>query len=336
MRAVTVPEPGAAFSHVERDRPEPEPTEVQVAVAACGICHGDCAVTEGRPPIEYPRVPGHEIAGTVDAVGDRVTAWEPGDRVAVGWHGGHCFDCRACRAGDFTNCEAERITGIHHDGGYAEYATVPAEALIRVPEPIDFVDAGPLACAGLTAYTALTSSSLRPGDRVAVQGIGGVGHMAVQFADAFGYETVALSRGTAKRAAVSELGADRFVDTVARDPEDELQAMGGADAVIATAPSAEAMSAVVGGLRANGELVALGAPDEPLSVGIPPMLGSRVSIRGWSAGHAGDGRDVMRATVQTGVRPWTERYSLDEVSAAFDRMKHGDARFKPVVTPGAD
>jgi len=333
MRAVTVPEPGGDFAHVDRPIPDPGPESVRIAVDACGVCHGDTAAVEGRPPIDYPRVPGHEIAGTVDAVGDRVTAWEPGETVAVGWHGDHCFDCRPCRAGDFVNCVDEAVTGVHRDGGYAEYTTAPAAALIPVPEALDPVVAGPLACAGLTAYTALTSTSARPGGRVAVQGIGGVGHVAVQFADAFGYETVAVSRGTNKAAAAHDLGADRFVDATATDPAERLRELGGADAVIATAPSSDAMAAVVDGLRPNGELVAVGAPDEPLSVDVPRLLGSRLSVRGWSAGHAGDAHEALTAAVANDVRPWTETYSLDEAATAFDRVRSGTARFRPVLVP---
>lgn len=333
MRAIEIPEPDAGFELADRPRPEPAPDAVRIEVTACGVCHGDVAVTEGRPPIEYPRTPGHEIAGTIDAVGDDVDGWTPSDRVAVGWHGGHCFRCPQCRRGDFVNCETERITGIHADGGYAEYVTASTEALVPIPEGVSAVDAGPLVCAGLTAYTGLARSDAEPGDTVAIQGIGGVGHLGVQFADAFGVETVALSRGTDKREAAYALGADRYVDTESADVAAELSDLGGADAVLATAPSGAAMEAAMHGLAPNGDLIAVGAPDDPVAVEIPPMLGNRWTIAGWSAGHAGDARDALEAAARNDVRPWTETYGLEAVEEAFDRMLSGDTRFKAVLEP---
>jgi len=333
MRAIEVPEPGGGFDVVERPRPEPATGEVQIEVATCGICHGDTTVTEGRPPIEYPRTPGHEIAGEISAVGEGVTSWEPGDRVAVGWHGGHCFACPQCRRGDFVNCEREQITGIHSDGGYAEYATAPTEALVSVPDALSLTAAGPLVCAGLTAYSGLAHSDATPGDTVGILGIGGVGHMGIQFADASGFETVALSRGTAKAETATDLGADHYVDTEAADPAEKLTALGGADAILATAPSSDAIESVIQGLAPNGELIAVGAPDDPVSVPIPPMLGNRWTVTGWSAGHAGDAGDALAAAARNGVSPWIESYPLADTGDAFDRLLSGRARFKPVLEP---
>lgn len=333
MRAIRVPAAGAAFETAAVERPSPDATEVTVAVEACGVCRGDTAVTEGRPPIEYPRVPGHEIAGTVAAVGADVDRVASGDRVAVGWHGGHCFACRQCRRGDFVNCADERITGVHHDGGYAEAVAVPAAAVAPIPGGLDATAAGPLACAGLTAYSGLTSTDSAAGDTVAIQGIGGVGHLAVQFADAMGYETVALSRSAEKETAARRLGADRFVDTSATDPAEALADAGGADLVLGTAPASEAFEAVLDGLAPNGDLVAVGAPTDPVSVSIPPMLGNRWSLHGWSAGHAGDVRDALRAAARNDVDPWVETYPLEDADAAFASMRDGDVRFRAVVVP---
>jgi len=332
MRAIQVSTDGE-FQVADVSPGSPGPNEVRIEVAACGVCGGDAAVTEGRPVIEYPRTPGHEVAGRVTATGDGVEEWTVDDRVAVGWHGAHCFSCRQCRRGDFVNCERERITGIHHDGGYAESMTAPVEALIPVPDEMSLVEAGPLACAGLTAYSALSSSGVGPGDRVAVQGIGGVGHLGVQFADAFGAETVAVSRGTAKREAALELGADRYVDAEATDPAEALADLGGADTVLSTAPSGRAIASVVDGLRPNGEVVVVGAPDDPVEVAVPPMLGNRWSVRGWSAGHPGDAVDAFAAALRNDVEPWLERYPLADAESAFRRMQSGEARFRTVLEP---
>ncbi len=328
-----MPDPGEGFDLVEVPRPDPTADEVLIEVAACGVCGGDAAVAEGRPPIDYPRTPGHEVAGAIAAVGEDVDDWAPGDRVAVGWHGGHCFACPQCRRGDFVNCEHERITGVHRDGGYAEYATARTEALVPIPHGTAAVDAAPLVCAGLTAYTALSDADVRPGDTVAVGGIGGVGHLGVAFADAFGFETVAVSRGTDKRAAALELGADEFVDATAVAPAAALSDLGGADLVLATAPSADAVESLLGGLAPNGDLVLVGAPDDPVAVEVGPMLGNRWSVVGWSAGHAGDAADALAAAVRNDVEPWTETYPLAEAATAYERARAGETRFRAVLEP---
>lgn len=333
MRTAVVSDPDEGVTITERERPEPGTGEVRIAVAACGVCGGDRAVLDGEAGIDYPRIPGHEIAGRVDAVGEDVEQWSVGDRVAVGWHGGHCFTCTECRHGNFTTCEHKQVTGMTRHGGFAEYTLASAEAMAEVPEGVDFVDAAPLVCAGLTPYNALRNSAARPGDLVAVQGVGGVGHLGVQFADAMGYETVALSRGTGKQATAHNLGADGFVDTTATDPAEALQERGGADAVLATAPNANAMESVVDGLAPNGELLLVGAPAEPVELAVGPLLNGRRSVRGWSAGHSGDARDTLEMAVSRGIAPLTETYPLADVEQAIARMTEGEARFRAVVTP---
>jgi D-arabinose 1-dehydrogenase-like Zn-dependent alcohol dehydrogenase len=333
MRAVEVPAAGEPLAVVDRERPTPDAEEVLVAVEACGVCRGDEAALEGAPPVEYPRVPGHELAGTVAATGDAVERVGVGDRVAVGWHGGHCGACRSCRRGAFVTCDDERVTGVHHDGGFAEYAAVPAAAVAAVPDGLAATAAAPLACAGLTAYTGLTGADARPGDTVAVLGVGGVGHVAVAFAAALGYETVALSRGPDKRAAAEELGADTFVDTTASDPAAALADRGGADVVLATAPSAGAYEAVLGGLAPGGTVVAVGAPDDPVAVPVTPMLGARQTLQGWAAGHAGDLEDALAAAVRTGVRPRVETYPLAAAEEALADLRDGTVRFRAVLEP---
>ena len=333
MRAAVVESKDTTVQFVERARPEPGPNTVRVEVKACGVCGGDLAVLGGAPGVGYPRIPGHEVAGRVDAVGEAVTGWSPDDRVATGWHGGHCFECEQCRGGRFTTCEHKRVTGLTRDGGFAEHTLVRPEALIPVPDEVSAAHAGPLVCAGLTAYNVLRNSDARPGDLVAVQGVGGVGHMGVQFAAAMGYETVALSRGTGKREAALELGADRFVDTSRADPDTVLQERGGADAVLATAPSATAIEAVVGGLAPEGELLIVAAPDDPVELAVGPMLDGRLTVRGWSAGHPGDASDTLELAVARDIRPWVERYPLAELEQAVTRLKESETRFRAVVEP---
>jgi len=317
---------------VDRPVPEPGPEAVRIAVEACGVCGGERAAIEGGAT-EYPRIPGHEVAGRVDAVGDRVTGYEQGDRVAVAWHGGHCHGCEACRTGDFVQCRARRITGLHRDGGYAEYTTARREALIRVPDDLPLVAAGPLVCAGLTAYSALRAAEATVGDLVAVQGLGGVGHLGVQFADAMGFETVVLSRGPAKREAAVRLGADHFVDTEARDPAEALQALGGARTILATPPDADAIATVLPGLAPNGTLLAVGAPSEPVPVPVDRMLDERWSVQGWSAGHSGDAEAALEATVRNSVDPVVEEYPLSDAEAAMEARRRGAVRFRAVLVP---
>ncbi|WP_423751745.1 alcohol dehydrogenase [Salinirarus marinus] len=332
MQAVVVDEPGADFQVVERDVPEPGPDEVRVAIEACGVCHGDANVKEGtHPSVSYPRIPGHEIAGRVDAVGDDVERWTPGDRVGVGYHGGHCFICEPCQRGNFRQCENGDITGLTFDGGYAEYATVPAEAVVAVPDDLDSVDAAPLLCAGVTTYNALRNSHADPGDLVAVQGIGGLGHLGIQYAHAAGFETVALSRSSDKEDLALELGADHFVNTAETDPTERLRALGGADVVLATAPVSDAIESVVGGLGIDGRAVVIGVPGEQIAVDGRKLVGSRAGVEGWASGHARDSQDALAFSALREITPEIETYPLEEVAAAYERMMENEARFRVVL-----
>ena len=334
MRAVVVTEPGADFEVVERDVPDPGPDEVRVAVDACGICHSDSYVKAGGfPGLEYPRVPGHEVAGHVDSVGENVTAWSEGDRVGAGWHGGHCFTCDPCRRGQFLQCENAEITGLTFDGGYAEYATVPAEALARIPDDLDAVDAAPLLCAGVTTFNALRNTGARPGDLVAVQGIGGLGHLGVQYAHAAGFETVALSHSSDKRDLALELGADHFVDSSATDPAEALQELGGARVILGTAPVADAVESVVGGLGIDGELVMVGIPHEEVGVDVQQLVMGRSAVEGWASGHARDSQDALEFSALRDVTPEIETYPLEDAEEAYDRMMANEARFRVVLEP---
>lgn len=334
MRAIQVPDAGDAFESVELPIPEPDPDEVRVAVEACGICHSDVYVREGTyPGIEYPRVPGHEIAGRIDAVGSQVEEWSVDDRVGVGWHGGHCFTCDPCRRGDFQGCENGEITGLTFDGGYAEYATVPAEAVGRIPDELDAVDAAPLLCAGITTFNALRHADADPGDIVAVQGIGGLGHLGIQYAHEMGFETVALSHSTDKEELAIELGADHFVDTSTTDASGALQSMGGAQLVLATAPVADAIADAAGGIGRGGSVVAVGIPDEAVPVNIQHLVGTRGSVAGWSSGHAKDWEDTLEFSALRDVTPILETVPLAEAQDAYDRMLANDARFRIVLKP---
>ena len=334
MRAAVVPEAGADFELEERAVPEPGPGEVRVAVDACGICHSDAFVKEGaRPGIEYPRVPGHEVAGRVDAVGADVTGWSEGDRVGVSWHGGHCFTCEPCRRGKFLQCEHGEITGLTFDGGYAEYMAVPVEALAAIPESLDAVDAAPLLCAGITTFNALRNSDARPGDLVAVQGIGGLGHLGVSYAHAAGYETVALSRSPDKETLSRELGADHFVDASASDPAAALQELGGADVILATAPSAAAVESIAGGLGIDGEVIVVGVPGREVEIDVAGLIGKRGTVGAWGSGHAVDSEDTLDFSALRDVTPRVETFSLDAVEAAYNRMIANEARFRVVLEP---
>ena len=332
MRAAVVSESGTLSIH-ERERPSPSEEEVLIDVAACGLCGGDEPVLAGSDGIEYPRIPGHEIAGEVAAVGSDVAVWDVGDSVAVGWHGGHCFDCDQCRRGSFTTCCQKAVTGISRDGGLAEYTLARAEALCPVPDAVAPRMAGPLCCAGLTAYNALRNSDARAGDVVAIQGIGGVGHMGVQVADAMGFETVALSRGPAKRESALGFGASSYIDTSTTDPAAALQEYGGATAILGTAPNAEALSSLVGGLAPDGDLIVVGAPEEPLQIEVGPLLNDRLSVRGWSSGHGGDAADMLAFAVEHDLRPSVDRFELGAVDEAVECLTDGDPRFRVVVEP---
>lgn len=332
MKAVQVTKPGT-FQLVEREVPEAGPGQVRVEVLACGVCHSDMFVQSGGfPGLVLPRVPGHEIAGVVDAVGAGVTAWKVGDRVGVGWHGGHCFQCDACRRGLFINCKEGKITGITHDGGYAEYAVVPHESVARMPAGMEAVDAGPLLCAGVTTYNALRNSGARPGDTVAVQGIGGLGHLAIQYAARMGFRTVAISRGADKESLARELGAHEYLDTDKAPAAEGLKALGGADVVLATAPNSEAIGSTVNGLKSRGKLLIVAAPFEPLSVSAMGLLSGK-TVAGWPSGSAIDSEDTMAFSALTGVRPRVETFKLEQAEEAFAKMMENRVRFRAVLTP---
>lgn len=332
MRAVQVVEAGGPLVLVERDIPEPGPGEVRVRVHACGICHSDALAKEGAiPGQQYPRVPGHEVAGVVDAVGAGVERWDPGQKVGIGWHGGYCGRCDNCRRGDFFACAWSRVTGLTHDGGYAEYLVAHHSALARLPNEIDAVDAGPLVCAGVTTFNSLRNSGARPGDVVAILGLGGLGHLGVQYATKMGFKTVAIARGGDKEDLAIELGASKYIDSRSQDVSAELTKLGGAKVVLATVTNAEAMTATLGGLAVNGKLLVLGAPHEPLSIPVPVLLGGRRSVAGWYSGTSIDSQDAVAFSQQTGVRAMTEIYPLEKAAEAYDRMISGEARFRVVL-----
>lgn len=333
MKAVQVSKANGPFELVERDIPEPGPGQIRIKVEACGICHSDAFVKSGGfPGLQFPRVPGHELAGRVDAVGPNVTAWKQGDRAGVGWHGGHCYECNACRKGLFINCEKAQITGISYDGGYAEYTVVPQAAAARIPEKLDAADAGPLLCAGVTTYNSLRNSGARPGDTVAVQGIGGLGHLAIQYAARMGFRTVAVSSGSDKEELARQLGAHEYIDTKKVDAAEGLQKLGGADLVLATAPHSAAIASTVGGLKARGKLLIVAAPFEPLQVSAFGLLSGK-TIAGWPSGSAVDSEDAMNFSALTGVRPRIERFKLDQAEEAFARVMENKVRFRAVLTP---
>src|SRR5256714_6949137 len=335
MKAAQVPKPGADFEIVEREIPEPGAGQVRVKVEACGICHSDALVKEGLwPGVRYPRVPGHEIAGRIDGLGDGVRSWEKGQRVGVGWHGGHDFVCDECRRGDFGMCANRKVTGIDFDGGYAEYVIVGAEALALIPNEVPAEEAGPFMCAGVTVFNALRNSGARAGDVVAVQGIGGLGHLGVQYARQMGFQTVALGRGKDKAPLAKKLGAHHYIDSDVVDPVAELQKLGGARVILATAPSAKAISAVVEGLGVNGSLLVPAAPAEPLSISVIPLLMGRRQISGWYSGTARDSQDTLKFSALTGVHPMIEEFPLSRVAEAYERMHSGKVRFRVVLTMG--
>ena len=336
MRAAQITRPNGPIEIVEREIPEPGAGSVRIKVEACGICHSDAMTKEGLwPGIEYPRVPGHEIAGIIDAVGTTVVGWSRGQWVGVGWHGGHCGYCDSCRRGDFVTCQvALQVPGIAYDGGYAEYMIAPAGALASIPEGLSTVDAGPLMCAGVTTFNPLRNSGARPGDVVAVLGIGGLGHLGVQFAAKMGFRTVAIARGMDKEPLARKLGASSYIDSKAQDPTVELLKLGGAKVILATVTSGAAMSAVLGGLGVNGKLVILGAAAEPLQVpGVPLLLGRR-SIMGWPSGNSIDSQDTLAFSKLTGVRPMNEIFPLERAAEAYEHMMSGKARFRAVLTTG--
>ncbi len=333
MRVAVVPSPKAPFEIVERDIPEPRPGTVRVKVQACGVCHSDSLVKEGAlPGIQYPRVPGHEVAGVIDAVGAGVDWWKVGQPVGVGWHGGYCGHCEPCRRGELFACTTQQITGISFDGGYGQYMIAPASAVALRPDGLSPVESGPLVCAGVTTFNALRNSGARPGDLVAILGLGGLGHLGVQFAAKMGFKTVAIARGQDKAPLATKLGAWKYIDSQTSDPAVELAKLGGAKIVLATVTAADAMSATIGGLGINGTLLILGAPSDPLSVPAIPLIFGQSGVRGWYSGTSIDSQDTLNFSALTGVRSMNETYPLDKAAEAYDRMMSGKARFRVVLT----
>jgi len=334
MRVVPVSKPKGPLELVEREIPQPRSGEVRIKVEACGICHSDSLTKEGLwPGIEYPRVPGHEIAGLIDAIGSEVPDWKKGQRVGVGWFGGQCGHCESCRRGDFITCRNGKIPGITYDGGYADYVIVPFEALALIPDDLPAVEAGPLMCAGITTFNSLRNSGVRPGDLVAVVGIGGLGHLGVQFAAKMGMDTVAIARGKDKEALARKLGAGHYIDSDSQNVVQELTKLGGAKVVLGTATSGKAMAAVIDGLGVDGKLIVLGASFDPLEVSALSLIGLRRSIQGWPSGTSKDSEDTLRFSRLTGVRPMIEVYPLDRAPEAYERMMSGEAKFRVVLKP---
>jgi D-arabinose 1-dehydrogenase-like Zn-dependent alcohol dehydrogenase len=335
MRVAQISVANGPFELVERDVPEPGSNSVRVAVDACGVCHSDVLTkTAAFPGMALPRVPGHEVVGRIDALGPGVEAWTVGQRVGVGWHGGYCGKCDPCRRGKFFACvTGPPVTGISHDGGYGEYMIAPVTSLARVPDGLSATDAAPLMCAGVTTFNALRNSGARSGDLVAVQGLGGLGHLGVQFAAKMGFHTVAVGRGADKAPLARSLGADRYVDSAAEDPAKALAAMGGARVVLATAPDNDAMSALIGGLGIEGSLLAIGVPQGPLAVPVFPLIAGCRRVAGWYSGVSIDSEDTLAFSARTGVRSMNEVVPLAKVTEAYDRMMSGKARFRVVLTP---
>lgn len=331
MKAVQVRQAKGPLELIEREAPEPGPGQVRIAVEACGVCHSDAITKEGWMPIQYPRVPGHEVVGHIDRVGPGVTAWKVGQHAGVGWHGGHDGQCEACRVGDFVTCVAQQICGISYDGGYAEYMVAPQDALARVPEGMDSVDAAPLVCAGVTTFNSLRNMDVRPGELVAVQGIGGLGHLAIQYARKLGYRTVAISRGADKRQLALELGAHEYLDSETGPVAEALQKLGGARVIMMTASSSRLAAELLGGLGRNGTLLLLGAGAEPIPINTLPMIMKRLRVQGWPSGNPQDSQDTMAFSALAGVRSRNEVFPLDRAAEAYERMMSNRARFRVVL-----
>lgn len=332
MKVAQVPSAGADFQIVEREIPTPDAQQVRIKVQACGVCHSDVLTKDGWPGIQYPRVPGHEVVGVIDELGAGVSEWTIGQRVGVGWHGGHDGTCTSCRRGDFGNCVNMKIAGISYDGGYQEYMVAPVEALVAVPESLSDVEAAPLLCAGITTFNALRHSGAFPGDLVAVQGIGGLGHLGIQFANKFGYKVAAIGRGPENAELAKKLGASMYIDSKATNAAEELQKLGGAKVILATAPSSKAMSELIDGLGPNGKLMVVGASTDPIEVTpVQLIFGSR-TIQGWASGTPIDAEDTLRFAELSGVRAMIETYPLVKAAEAYARMMSGDAQFRVVLT----
>jgi D-arabinose 1-dehydrogenase-like Zn-dependent alcohol dehydrogenase len=335
MKAVEVREAKGPLHLVERDVPSPGAGQVLIKVQACGICHSDVFIKDGLwPGLRFPRVPGHEIAGTIETVGPDVDEWTPGQRVGVGWHGGHCGHCGrcdSCRRGDFVLCQRAQVPGFSYDGGYAEYMVAPVEALARIPDDLGDAEAAPLLCAGITTFNALRNSGVRPGDVVAILGIGGLGHLGVQFAAKMGLETVAIARGKDKEELAKKLGARHYIDSNTQNAAEVLTSLGGAKVILATVISGKAMSAVLGGLAIDGKLIMVGVSEEPVEVPITPFIMGRRSVSGGPSGTSADSQDTLAFSALTGVRPMIEEYPLERAAEAYDRMIGGGARFRVVL-----
>lgn len=333
MKAAQVTRPGQTFEIVEREIPEPGAGEVRIRVRACGVCHSDALTKEGHwPGIQYPRVPGHEVAGVIDAVGAGVSGRAPGERVGVGWHGGQDGTCRECRRGDFVNCRNLKIPGISYDGGYQEYMIAPVEALVSIPDILTDAEAAPLLCAGITTYNALRHSGALPGDLVAVQGIGGLGHLGIQFASKFGYRVAAIGRGAQNASLAKKLGASVYIDAQSASPAEELQKKGGAKAILATAPNSKSISALIDGLAPNGKLIVVGVDFAPIEVTPIQLIGGSRTIQGWLTGTPADSEDTLNFAELSGVRPMIETYPLEKADEAYARMMSGKAEFRVVLT----
>ena len=333
MRVARIANAGADFEVVELEIPKPGVRQVRIRVQACGICHSDVLTKEGAwPGIQYPRVPGHEVAGVIDELGADVSGWKQGQRVGVGWHGGQDNTCPSCRRGDFRNCRNLKIPGISYDGGYAEYMLAPVEALVAIPESLSAAEAAPLLCAGITTFNALRHSGAMPGDLVAVQGVGGLGHLGIQFANKFGYKVAAIGRGSGNASLARKLGATTYIDSKATNAAEALQKLGGAQVILATAPSSKAMSELIDGLGPNGKFMVIGATFDPIEVApIQLITGSR-TIQGWAAGTPADSEDALRFAELSGVRPMIETYPLERAAEAYARMMSGKAQFRVVLT----
>jgi D-arabinose 1-dehydrogenase-like Zn-dependent alcohol dehydrogenase len=333
MIAAEVPKPGTAFSVVERQIPKPGAGQVRIKVQACGVCHSDVLTKEGGlAGIQYPRVPGHEVVGIIDEVGTNVSEWKKGQRVGVGWHGGQDNTCLQCRRGDFANCRNLKVTGISYDGGYQQYMVAPIEALASVPESLSDAEAAPLLCAGITTFNALRHSGALPSDLVAVQGIGGLGHLGIQFANKCGYRVAAIGRGPENEAFARKLGAHVYIDSKATNAAQELQKLGGAKTILATAPSSKAMSELIDGLGPNGKLMVIGAGSDPIEATPIQLIFGVRAIQGWASGIPTDSEDTLRFAEMTGVRPMIETYPLERAAEAYDRMMSGKAQFRVVLT----
>jgi D-arabinose 1-dehydrogenase-like Zn-dependent alcohol dehydrogenase len=334
-RAFQITAAGGDFELVQREFPEPGPGQVRIRVQACGVCHSDSITKYGIFPIAYPRVPGHEVAGVIDAIAADVPVFKVGQRVGLGWHGGHCNYCTPCRRGDFILCENQKIAGISYDGGYADYVLAPANALALIPDDLADVDAAPLMCAGVTTFNSLRHSGAKAGDLVAILGIGGLGHLGVQFAAKVGYHTVAIARGQDKAPLAKELGAHHYIDSTTQDFAAELQKLGGASVILSTLTDAPSLTQAIGGLGPNGKLVILGVPEKPFEVSTIPLVMGNRTIAGWASGTGMDSEDTLNFSALTGVKPKIETYTLDKAPEAFDRMMSGKARFRVVITTGA-